>query len=95
MRELVVSGNVGRMTPAEVDALIAENVRAARARRRITQQELADEVNWERPVVTRLEAGKRRVTVHDAYVLCAALEIDLPELLRGADADVLRSFGLT
>lgn len=82
------------MTPEQVDELIAANVRAARARRRMTQEDLADEVGWVRPVVTRLEAGKRRVTVHDAAALCVALGIDLRELLHGADEDVFTAFGL-
>jgi transcriptional regulator with XRE-family HTH domain len=82
------------MTPDEVDEVIAENVRAARARRRMTQEDLAADLGWVRPAVTRLEAGKRRLSVYEASALCAALGIDLRELLRGADEDVVRALGL-
>ncbi|MGW5402690.1 helix-turn-helix domain-containing protein [Streptomyces sp. NPDC003952] len=77
-----------------LDALIASNVRATRARLGIQQQDLADRLGWARPTVSDLERGKRRVTVDDAANICVALEIDLAELLRGADADVFRAFGL-
>jgi transcriptional regulator with XRE-family HTH domain len=82
------------MSPDEIDQLVAGNVRAARARRRITQETLADELGWSRPTVSTLEAGTRRVTLADAAALCAALDIDLAELLRGAPADVLQALGL-
>lgn len=79
---------------SEVDAVIAGNVRATRARLQMQQQELADKLGWARPTVSALEAGTRRVTVADASLLCVALGIDLRELLRGVEGDVLRSFGL-
>jgi transcriptional regulator with XRE-family HTH domain len=82
------------MTPEEIDQLVAENVRAARARRRLRQEDLADEMGWSRPTVSALEAGTRRVTVADAAALCIALGIDLRELLRGADEDVVWALGL-
>jgi transcriptional regulator with XRE-family HTH domain len=82
------------MTPEEIDQLVAENVRAARARRRLRQEDLADEMGWSRPTVSALEAGTRRVTVADAAALCIALGIDLRKLLRGADEDVVWALGL-
>jgi transcriptional regulator with XRE-family HTH domain len=80
--------------PDDLDALIASNVRAHRARLRITQEDLADELGWSRPPVSYLEAGTRRVTLIDAVALCKALRIDLRELLRGASADVLDALGI-
>lgn len=77
-----------------IDALIAGNVRAARARAGLQQQDLADRLRWSRPTVSDLERGKRRVTVDDAAKICAALEIDLAELLRGVDDEVFRALGL-
>jgi transcriptional regulator with XRE-family HTH domain len=58
------------------------------------QEDLAAEMGWARPTVSSLEAGTRRVTVSDAAALCVALSIDLRELLRGADEDVMRALGL-
>jgi ribosome-binding protein aMBF1 (putative translation factor) len=83
------------VTQEELDALIAGNVRAARARARLRQEDLADELGWSRPVVGSLEQGSRRVTLADAVLLCRALDITLAELLQGAPGDVFRSLGLT
>jgi transcriptional regulator with XRE-family HTH domain len=81
--------------PEDLDALIAGNVRAARARARMRQEDLADELGWSRPVIGTLEAGTRRVTLADAVLLCRALNITLNELLQGAPNEVFRSLGLT
>jgi ribosome-binding protein aMBF1 (putative translation factor) len=83
------------VNPDELDALIAGRVRAARARARMRQEDLADELGWSRPVVGTLEAGTRRVTLADAVLLCRALDITLNELLQGAPNEVFRSLGLT
>ena len=69
----------------EVDATIAANARAIRARRQERQEDLAAELGWSRPVVGDLENGRRRVTVADDIALWRALEVDLRELLRGVD----------
>lgn len=82
------------MKPEEIDALIAGNVRAARARLKLRQEDLADDLGWSRPVVGTLEAGTRRVTLADAVALCAALKISLRELLQGAPADVFEALGI-
>lgn len=82
------------MPAGDVDALIAANVRAIRARRQERQEDLAAELGWSRPVVGDLEQGRRRVTVADVIALCRALSVDLHELLRGVDEDDLRVLGL-
>ncbi|MGC4941773.1 helix-turn-helix domain-containing protein [Kribbella sp. DT2] len=83
------------MKPEELDALIAGNVRAARARLRLRQEDLADEIGWSRPTVSSLEGGTRRITVADAVALCGALKLTLPELLRGAPSEVFEALGVT
>jgi transcriptional regulator with XRE-family HTH domain len=91
-------GDTSDVTPeeaAEIDRLIAGNVRAHRARLQLTQQELADQLDWSRKSYGALEAGARRVTVADAMALCAALKIDLAELLRGAPPEATQPLGLT
>jgi len=83
------------VTPEELDALIAGNVRAARARTRQRQEDLADEMGWPRATVTSLESGKRRITLADTVALCAALKVSLRDLLQGAPEDVLQALRLT
>ena len=80
--------------PEELDALIAGNVRAARARLRLRQEDLADDMGWSRPTVSSVEAGSRRVTVADAVALCTALEITLRDLLQGAPPEVIQALGI-
>jgi transcriptional regulator with XRE-family HTH domain len=82
------------VSPEEIDGLVAANVRALRARRRERQEDLAGELGWSRPTVGSLEAGTRRVTLADAVALCRVLEVDLRELLRGADEEIFRALGV-
>lgn len=77
-----------------LDELVAGNVRAARARLKMRQEDLADELGWSRPVVGTLENGNRRVTLADALALCKALDMQLGDLLQGAPADVFQTFGI-
>jgi transcriptional regulator with XRE-family HTH domain len=88
------AGEDALMTSDEVDKLVASNVRAARARLRIRQEDLADDMGWARATVSALEGGTRRVTLADSIALCAALDIDLRELLRGVPPEALRALGL-
>lgn len=82
------------MTPEELDNLVAGNVRAARARLQIRQQDLADEMGWPRLTVTSVELGRKRITLADVIDLCGGLQIDLRQLLAGVDAEVLETLGI-
>ena len=74
--------------------VVARNIRAERARRRWTQEVLAQRLGWSRPTVSAVEAGQRRVGVADLPALCRALNVQLPVLLMGADATDLEALGL-
>ena len=80
--------------PDPIDAVIAANVRAIRARRQERQADLAAELGWSPPIVSDLENGRRRVTMADMVKLCRVLEVDQRELLRGLGEDDLRVLGL-
>jgi transcriptional regulator with XRE-family HTH domain len=82
------------VNPDELNSVIAGNVRAQRARLRLSQEDLADDLGWSRPTVGSLEAGSRRVTLADAVALCEALKIDLRQLLQGAPAHAMQVLGL-
>lgn len=83
-----------RVTPEELDIVIAGNVRAQRARLQLRQEDLADDLGWSRQSVTYLETGKRRVSLADAIVLCRGLQIDLRQLLAGAELEDLQILGI-
>jgi transcriptional regulator with XRE-family HTH domain len=71
------------------------NVRAARARRRLRQEDLADELGSSRQTVSNVEAGTCRVILADAIALCEALHIELRELLQGAPATAFEALGIS
>lgn len=80
--------------PEELDALIAGNVRAQRGRLKLRQEDLADDMGVDRKLIVRIEAGQRRITISDALALCAALHLDLRQLLAGVEPEALETFGL-
>lgn len=49
------------------------NLRAARKRAGLTQQELADRINLTRTSVTNIERGTQRIALHQLFDLAAAL----------------------
>lgn len=71
---------------------LADNVRALRARKRWSQEELAERLGITQRTLSRLESGTRGdVGIRELERLCAVLEVDLSELLTGAD---LRTLGI-
>lgn len=74
--------------------VVARNVRAERARLGWTQRDLAGRLGWLQESVSALERGRRDVRLSDVPALCRALDVDLRQLLFGADEDDLRVMGL-
>lgn len=71
---------------------LAENLRALRARRRVSQEELAASLGITQRALSRLEAAERSdVGIVELDHICGVLKVDLPELLTGAD---LRRLGI-
>lgn len=73
---------------------IAANVRGERARRRWTQDDLAQRLGWSRAMVSDLESGRRKVAADDIPGLCGAFEISFADLVRDADPDDLAKLRL-
>ena len=73
---------------------VADNMRAERLRRRLTQNDLALRVGWSRQIVWQVEAGARVLKVAELPAVCRALDVSLSELTRGADPDDLAATGL-
>jgi len=78
----------------DLGAVVANNVRAERARLGWRQRELAERTGWSTDVVSDIETGKRRIGMEDIPVLCRALGVPLARLLVGADTDDLQVMGL-
>lgn len=64
----------------------ANAVRAERARRRITQAQLAASVGWAPSTLADLEGGRRQVRLDDVPLLCDALGVGMLRLLADADS---------
>jgi transcriptional regulator with XRE-family HTH domain len=75
--------------------VIAANVRAERARRRWSQQELADRSGLSRSTIADLEIGTRRITADHLPVLCRAFGVTFAEMIRGADAEDVQALSIT
>jgi HTH-type transcriptional regulator/antitoxin HipB len=61
------------MSPAEVGA----HIRQRRKRLRLTQQDVADLVGVNRRLVSEVERGSERVTLHHLLAICDAVGLDL------------------
>lgn len=77
-----------------LDAVVAGNVRALRARQRLRQEDLAERLGWARASLASLEGQHRRVTLADAVALCQALGVTLGGLLDGAERETLAVLGV-
>jgi len=74
--------------------VVAAAVRAERARKRMSQRDLAAQLGWHPNTLADLEAGRRRPAVEDLPRLCRALGVDLLTLFFRADAEDLSAMGL-
>lgn len=79
---------------ADLGAVVANNVRAERARRNWRQEDLADRLGWSRGSIGHLESGRRRPSVADLPQLCRVFGIPVAALLIGADEADLRALRL-
>lgn len=67
--------------------LVGSNVRAFRARRGWTQEQLAERSGFSQQYISGLEQGRRNPTVVSLYELAQALGVTPIDLLRPASAD--------
>jgi transcriptional regulator with XRE-family HTH domain len=70
--------------------LFLVELRSARERAGITQEELAQRLNKSQGFVTKAETGDRRLDIAQLVLICRALGISLPDFIERYDA-ALRS----
>jgi transcriptional regulator with XRE-family HTH domain len=73
--------------PEPLSAAFGSAIRAARARRGISQEALADLVGVQRTYVVDLEAGRRNPTLRTISRFATALETSLTDLFAAVDGD--------
>jgi transcriptional regulator with XRE-family HTH domain len=76
------------MNGHDVDAAFSEALRATRERRSMTQGELAQQMSargfdFHQQTVTKVENGRRKVTIGEATAMAAILEAPLEALIQG------------
>ncbi len=64
------------------------NIRAARKAAGLTQAQLAQQVGWDQSVISRIELGKRSVTVKMLKVIAYAVNMT-PQALLSDDPEVV------
>ena len=64
-----------------ITQILADNIRAFRREKDLSQEELADMCNLHRTYIGSVERGERNVTLSTLEALAAALDVSLPELL--------------
>jgi putative transcriptional regulator len=79
---------------ADLGAVVANNIRAERARRNWRQEDLAERLGWSRGSIGHLESGRRRPSVADLPQLCRVFDLPMADLLVGAEESDLAALGL-
>lgn len=75
-------GQNQRRKPSQtLTQILADNIRAFRQARNLSQEELADMCNLHRTYVGSVERGERNVTLSTLEAFSAALGVSVPELL--------------
>ncbi|MFD4459805.1 helix-turn-helix domain-containing protein [Nocardia sp. NPDC058480] len=71
-----------------VNLALAATLRGLRARRRMTQEALADAANMNKKTVQRLEAGERAMTINQLYRLSRALGVKPSEFVTDIESEI-------
>ena len=79
----------GAIYTPEYQTFLTE-LRAAREKAGVTQEELARRLNKSQSFVTKAETGDRRLDIAQLVLICRALGISLPDFIHQYDA-ALRS----
>lgn len=68
-------------TTPEARTIFAHNLREIRAKKKISQEELADIAGLHRTYVGSVERGERNISIDNMERLASALKVDIQELL--------------
>ncbi len=72
-----------RKPSRKMTEILADNIRAFRRTKEISQEELAEMCNLHRTYMGSVERGERNVTLSTLEVIAAALGVSVPQLLTG------------
>ena len=61
---------------------IGSRIKTIRVSKKLTQNDLANECNFEKANLSRIESGQTNLTIRSLYKICTALEINVDELFK-------------
>lgn len=67
---------------------IAERLRAAREQAGLSQGQVAAKFGMQRPTVSEIEAGRRKVTAEEASAFAELYDVSISWLINGTEEDV-------
>ena len=59
---------------------VGQEIKNIRLRKGLTQQELADNCNFEKSNMSRIEAGRSNLTLKTLHLICNALSVPIKDL---------------
>ena len=73
------------LPPPEVYKLVGQRIRAAREKRGLSQEKLAERVDLTRTSITNIEKGRQKLLVHTLFLLSDALAVPIIELIQAPE----------
>ncbi len=70
------------MTEDDFIQFVGSNIRRIRIEQKLTQVELANRCDFEKPNMRRIEAGKNNLTLKSLYKIAEALDVPIENLIR-------------
>jgi transcriptional regulator with XRE-family HTH domain len=70
------------MSESDLQSKLGERIRAIRAEKNMTQNELAIECDFEKASMSRIESGQANPTIRTLYKISKALNINITELFK-------------
>lgn len=77
-----------RVELARLDAAIADELRALRGKRRMSQKELAVATGIGLRTMTRIENAEQPMSIKQLYLICHALGVKPSDLISGAESEI-------
>ena len=70
------------MTDQKFLTKLGARIKALRAAKEMTQNDLANRCDFEKASMSRIEAGKTNITILTLHKISRALDIDIPEFFK-------------
>lgn len=69
------------LSDKEIIILVGKNIRKIRKEKRITQEQLAYDCNFEKSTISRIEAGRANLTLRTMIKLSQSLGVEIKDIV--------------